>query len=195
MRVLVACELSGVIREAFRRRGHDAWSCDLEPAMDGSQFHLQGDALEASRGSYWELMIAHPPCTYLAASGLHRRNQDPTRDEKTEAALEFVRQLMDAPIWKIAIENPVGCISTRIRPASQYIQPWQFGHDASKRTGLWLQNLPPLVPTRIVAPTHGIHYSNQTPSGQSVLGQESGRARERAITYSGIATAMARQWG
>lgn len=195
MRVLIACEFSGVVREAFRARGHDAWSCDLLPAQDGSKFHYQDDVLEImdpGHDVYWDLMIAHPPCTYLASSGLHWNKRTPGRQEETEKALEFVRRLLDAPIKKICVENPVGCISTRIRPASQYIHPWQFGHDASKKTGLWLQNLPNLEPTNILIKDR---YANQTPSGQNNLGPSVDRWKLRSVTYQGIADAMAEQWG
>jgi hypothetical protein len=163
MRVLVACEFSGVVREAFRARGHDAWSCDLLPSPDDSPYHVQLDVLTLLDGKPvpgimgwrvypWDLMIAHPPCTYLCSSGLHWNNRTPGRAEETEKALAFVQALMDAPIEHIAIENPIGCIGTRIRPADQTIQPHQFGHDASKATCLWLKNLPLLQPTAHVPP-------------------------------------------
>lgn len=196
MRVLVACEFSGAVREAFRRRGHDAWSCDLLPAEDGSEFHYRGNVINLiEEGNYWDLMIAHPPCQYLSSSGLHWNKRIEGRQQKTEEALEFVQMLLDAPIEKIALENPVGCISTRIRPADQYIQPYEFGENASKKTGLWLKNLPSLVPTKMVLPDENGRYANQTPSGQNKLGPSPERARERARTYQGIAEAMAEQWG
>ena len=148
----------------------------------------------------WDLMIAHPPCTYLTSSGLHWNKRVPGRAERTEQALHFVRQLMDAPIERIAIENPVGCIGTRIRSADQYIQPYQFGDDASKRTGLWLKNLPKLVarpedrvPGRFVGGKE--RWGNQTDSGQNRLGPSADRWRERSRTYPGIANAMVEQWG
>ena len=156
MRVLVACEFSGVVREAFRGRGHDAWSCDLLPCEADPTWHLTGDVRrfldESPDGDPWDLMIAHPPCTYLCSSGLHWNKRVPGRDEKTEEALDFVRSLMGAPIKAVAIENPIGRIGTAIRKADQVIQPWQFGHDASKATALWLKNLPPLRHTSIVPP-------------------------------------------
>lgn len=196
MRVLIACEFSGAVREAFRRRGHDAWSCDLLPAEDGSEFHYRGNVINLiEEGNYWDLMIAHPPCQYLSSSGLHWNKRIEGRQQKTEEALEFVQMLLDAPIEKIALENPVGCISTRIRPADQYIQPYEFGENASKKTGLWLKNLPSLVPTKMVLPDENGRYANQTPSGQNKLGPSPERARERARTYQGIAEAMAEQWG
>lgn len=158
MRVLVACEFSGVVRRAFRARGHDAWSCDLLPAADGSEFHWRGDVLELledtrSDPEFWppfDLMIAHPPCTYLASSGLHWNTRRPERAAQTDAAVEFVRALMNAPVRRLAIENPIGCLSTRLRKPDQIIHPWQFGHDASKATCLWLVNLPPLKPTNVL---------------------------------------------
>ena len=150
MRVLVACEFSGVVRDAFSALGHDAWSCDLLPT-DRPGKHLQGDVLGfIDRG--WDLMIAHPPCTYLCSSGLHWNTRRPERAEKTEEALRFVRRLLGAPVDRIALENPVGCISTRIRKPNQVVQPWQFGDDASKATCLWLQGLDCLEPTEIVPP-------------------------------------------
>lgn len=145
IRVLVACEFSGIVRDAFSRRGHDAWSCDLLPS-ERSGNHIQGDIIEHLGGG-WDLMIAHPPCTYLASSGLHWNKRVLGRQSKTEEALQFIRQLIDAPIKKIALENPIGCISTRIRKPSQTIQPWMFGEDASKATCLWLKHLPPLRET------------------------------------------------
>ena len=197
MRVLVACEYSGKVREAFRSMGHDAWSCDLLPADDGSEFHIQGDVTELLDDG-WDLMVAFPPCTYLCSSGLHWNKRRPERAAKTEDALKFVQMLMDAPIERIAIENPVGCISTRIRKASQYIQPYQFGDDASKKTGLWLKGLPLLVPTRSVEPriVNGKkRWGNQTDSGQNRLGPSEDRWKIRSETYAGIANAMATQWG
>jgi hypothetical protein len=197
MRVLVACEYSGKVREAFRKLGHDAWSCDLLPADDASPYHIQGDVLEALDQG-WDLMIAFPPCTYLCSSGLHWNKRRPGRAEKTEEALRFVQMLMNAPVPRIAIENPVGCISTRIRKPSQYVQPHQFGDDASKKTGLWLKGLPLLVPTRNVEPriVNGKkRWSNQTDSGQNKLAPSEDRWKKRSETYQGIADAMANQWG
>ena len=139
MRILVACEFSGTVREAFRARGHDAWSCDLLPAADNSPYHLQGDCLWFAENDHpWDLMIAHPPCTYLASSGLHWNKRRPERAAFTELALNFVQNLMclHGIIPRIAIENPIGCISSRIRKPDQIIHPWQFGHDASKATCL-----------------------------------------------------------
>jgi site-specific DNA-cytosine methylase len=178
----VACEFSGTVREAFLRRGHDAWSCDLLPAEDGSNRHYQGDVLEIL-GDGWNLMVAHPPCTHLSVSGA--RWFADKQDEQREA-IEFVKALMLAPIKYVAIENPVSVISSEIRPADQVIQPWQFGHGETKATCLWLKNLPPLIPTNVVAGREArIH---RMPPGPD-------RWRERSRTYSGIAEAMAEQWG
>lgn len=197
MRVLVACEFSGVVRQAFRKRGHEAFSCDILSSEDNSNFHFEGDVREQLH-KQWDLMIAHPPCTYICSSGLHWNKRVDGRSAQTEKALDFVRALMAAPIGKKCIENPVGCISTRIKPASQYIQPYNFGHDASKKTGLWLQNLPKLRPTKYISPriVNGKErWSNQTDSGQNKLGPSDDRWAERSITYQGIADAMAEQWG
>lgn len=194
MKVLVACEFSGRVRDAFIRRGHDALSCDLLPtdAPDGP--HYQGDVFDVI-GDGWDLMVAHPPCTYLAASGLHWNKRIPGRAAKTEEALAFIRALMAAPIRRIAVENPVGAIGTRIRPADQYVQPWWFGDDASKKTGLWLTNLPPLVPTNRLPGDSRTRRANQTGSGQNRLGPSPDRWKLRSTTYQGIADAMADQWG
>ncbi len=197
MKILIACEYSGKVREAFRKLGHDAWSCDLLPADDASPYHIQGDVLEVLDQG-WDLMVAFPPCTYLCSSGLHWNKRRPGRAEKTEDALAFVQALMDAPIPRIAIENPVGCISTRIRKPSQYVQPHQFGDDASKKTGLWLKGLPLLKPTGHVPPRivdGKKRWANQTDSGQNRLGPSEDRWKVRSQTYQGIADAMAKQWG
>lgn len=204
MRVLVACEFSGTVREAFNSiAGVYAMSCDLLPAEDGRlDFHHQGDVREILSDG-WDMMIAFPDCTYLCGSGLHWNNRGRGWEE-TEKALQFVRELMAAPIKRIAIENPVGLISTRIKPASQYIQPNWFGEDASKKTGLWLKNLPPLMPTkqiegRLVEWPKGSgkfkrRWANQTDSGQNKLAPSENRWKDRARTYAGIARAMAEQW-
>lgn len=191
MRVLVACEFSGAVRRAFRSLGHDAWSCDLLPADDDAAEHIQGDVLRELTSS-WDLMIAHPPCTYLASSGLHWNKRTPGRAELTEQALEFVLALMQAPIASLAIENPIGCISSRVRKPDQIIQPWQFGEDASKATCLWLKNLAPLRPTNVIRKDR---YANQTASGQNKLPPSPDRWKLRSLTYPGIASAMAAQWG
>lgn len=209
MRVLVACEFSGVVRETFLKRGHDAYSCDLLPCDNEPSYsvqhprarHYQCDVHLMLHDGYnprWDLIIAHPPCTYLCSSGLHWNKRIPGRADETEKALEFVRELMEADADKICIENPIGCISTRIRKYDQAIQPYQFGHDASKTTCLWLKNLPKLVPTGYVEPRiigNKLRWANQTDSGQNRLGPSADRWALRSITYQGIADAMADQWG
>lgn len=217
MRVLIAYERSGVVRRAFRAAGHEAYSCDLAPADDGSADHIQADAehvrdypqrtighLAGVLTHGWDLVIAHPPCTYLSVSGQHWNGRRPGRQALTDAALAVVARWFD---WAertgtpLALENPVGIIATQLRPATQYIQPYQFGHDASKTTGLWLVGLPPLVvpdpstwyPPRIVNGRK--RWGNQTDSGQNRLPPSPTRAAKRAETYSGIAAAMAAQWG
>src|SRR5512137_1210298 len=148
LRVLVACEFSGIVREAFRKCGCDAWSCDLLETEIPSKFHVQADILQYLENvDKWDLMIAHPPCTYLAVSGA-RWFKD--RKAEQESALEFVCFMMDAPIRRICIENPISIISTRIRKPDQIIQPWMFGHPETKATCLWLKSLPKLIPTNIV---------------------------------------------
>lgn len=197
MRVLIACECSGVVRRAFAARGHDAWSCDLKPAEDGSPRHICGDALEIMRCDSFDLIIAHPPCTYLSVSGMHWTTRGLRDPKLTEDALRFFVACLEAPCPRVCVENPVGITSTRVRPPNQWIQPFEFGDDASKRTGLWLRGLPKLVPTCRV---HGRlvngreRWSNQTDSGQNRLGPSERRAADRAQTYPGIAAAMADQW-
>ena len=142
MRVLIACEYSGIVRDAFAELGHDAWSCDILPTERPGN-HIQDDVLQHLHRN-WDLMIAHPPCTYLSVSGMHWTTRGLRDPGLTEYALDFVRRLMDAPIQRIAIENPISIISSRIRKPDQIIQPWWFGHDASKKTCLWLKNLPKL---------------------------------------------------
>lgn len=196
MRVLVACEYSGVVRDAFLACGHDAMSCDLLPTETSGPHH-QGNVLDILEDG-WDLMIAHPPCTYLASSGLHWNKRIPERAAKTEEALAFVAMLLDAPIPRIALENPIGCISSRIRKPEQIIQPHQFGADASKATCLWLKNLAPLVPTKNIAPrvVNGRpRWGNQTDSGQNKLPPSETRWMDRSRTYRGVAQAMAKQWG
>lgn len=197
MNILVACEFSGRVRQAFRAKGHNAWSCDLLPAEDGDYHHFHCD-VNLIIGNGWDLMIAHPPCTYLSVSGLHWNKKNPTRAAQTEEALAFVTSLLNAPIPRIVLENPVGCISTRIRKPDQIIQPYQFGHDASKATCLWLKGVPPLQPTAYVEPRlvdGKPRWANQTDSGQNRLGPSPDRWKLRSITYEGIAQAMATQWG
>jgi hypothetical protein len=193
MRVLVACEFSGAVRDAFAALGHDAMSCDLLPA-EAPGPHYQGDVRDVLSDG-WDLMVAHPPCTYLASSGLHWNKRRPERALLTEEALEFVRLLLDAPIARIALENPIGCISSRIRKPDQIIHPWQFGHDASKATCLWLKNLPALKPTDVLPGGREARRANQTASGQNKLPPSRDRWKLRSLTYPGIAKAMADQWG
>ena len=194
MRVLVACEFSGVVREAFAKRGHDAWSCDLLPTEIPGQ-HIQGDVIDLLNNDLnWDLMIAHPPCTHLAISGA-RWFKD--KQEEQKQALEFVRLLMDAPIKKIAIENPISVISSKIRKPDQIIQPYQFGHGAMKSTCLWLKNLPKLIPTNIVDREYIIlKNGKQYPkwSYDTFCLSKDKRAKERSKTFPGIAEAMASQW-
>lgn len=196
MRVLVACEYSGIVRDAFRRAGHYAASCDILPSESPLGDHYRCDVLDILDHD-WDLMIAHPPCTFLCASGLHWNKRRPERAQQTEDALDFVRRLLDAPIARIALENPIGCISTRIRKPDQTIHPHQFGHDASKATCLWLKGLPPLTPTDQIAPRlvdGRKRWGNQTDSGQNKLPPSADRWKIRSETYKGIADAMANQW-
>jgi hypothetical protein len=195
--------------------GHDAYSCDIIESDDNSKFHFQQDVFEAIASQHWDMMIAHPPCTYLCSSGLHwntRCNPDGELTEKaqarlksTEEALEFVTSLWNADIKKVCIENPVGCINTRLpfMPKPQYIQPYDYGHDASKRTGLWMRGLPNLVPyaedkiePRIVTRNGKQYYrwANQTPGGQDSTPPSANRGKDRAKTYNGIAWAMVEAW-
>jgi len=247
MRILVACEYSGVVRDAFIRGGHTAMSCDLlptdapglhycgpvehlldgwapvqytagcdpngdgwcqttdadpsdcmcyGPTQDGIEY-LERDGVLFGRPEnhpHWDLMVAHPPCTYLSVSGMHWTTRGLRDPKLTEDALAFVQLLLDAPIKKIALENPVSIISTRIRKPDQIIQPWWFGHDASKKTCLWLKNLPPLVPTDKLPGDNKTRRANQTPSGQNKLGPSADRWKLRSATYQGIADAMVAQW-
>jgi hypothetical protein len=196
MKILIACEQSGTVRDAFIAAGHDAMSCDILPS-DKPGPHYQGDVLDVL-GDGWDMMIAHPPCTYLATSGLHWNKRRPERARQTEDALRFVREFLVADIEHIALENPIGCISSRIRKPDQIIQPWMFGHDASKATCLWLKNLPLLCETDLVEPRlvdGKRRWANQTDSGQNRLPPSADRAKIRSVTYQGIADAMAARWG
>ena len=196
MKILVACEYSGTVRDAFIRGGHEAMSCDLLPT-DAPGPHYQGDVMDIIKDG-WDLMIAHPPCTYLSVSGMHWTTRGLRDPKLTEDALEFVRQLMAAPIPSIALENPVSVISSRIRKPDQIITPYQFGHDASKKTCLWLKGLPLLRPTQFIEPriVNGKpRWGNKTDSGQNKLPPSADRWKIRSETYTGIANAMADQWG
>ena len=198
MRILIACEESQTIAKAFRDLGHDAFSCDLSECSGGyPEWHIQGDAIEIAYTQDWDMMIAHPPCTYLAVSGARwmynkdgSRNED--REQKQVQALDFVQKLMDAPAKKIAIENPVSVISTKIRKPDQIIQPWMFGDEATKTTCLWLKNLSPLTPTDIVG--KGEFYIS--PSGKKLPRwySDNKNPKSRSKTFKGIAKAIANQW-
>ncbi len=198
VRVLVACEYSGRVRQAFRAAGHDAWSCDLLPAEDGSLYHMQRDVLSLLGGrtwaddrvnggkpAPWDLLIAHPPCTHLAVSGA-RHFEAKRADGRQQEAIEFFLALARAPIPRIAIENPVCIMSSVWRKPDQTIQPWMFGHGETKATCLWLKGLPPLVPTNIVPGREPVVH--RMPPGPD-------RWKNRSRTYQGIADAMAEQWG
>lgn len=202
MRVLIACERSGVVRRAFRDRGHDAWSCDIEAADDGDPHHLRGDASKVLGGKMepgymnwitvpWDLLIAFPPCTRLTRAGARWW---PKFQGEQQEALEFVRQLLAAPIERIALENPPGKIGTAIRKADQYVQPWMFGHPEKKETGLWLKNLPKLVPTKDVH-AHMLTLPKKDQNRVHYMAPGPERGRLRSETYPGIAAAMADQWG
>lgn len=183
MRVLVGCEFSGVVRDAFLARGHDAMSCDLLPS-EAPGPHYQGDIRDVLT-ERWDLAIFHPPCTDLAVSGA-RWFPEKRADGRQQRSLAFVQALLDAPIPRIALENPVSIISSAIRKPDQIIQPWQFGHGETKTTCLWLKGLPPLAPTDVVDGREArVHHMAPGPE----------RWRERSRTYSGIAAAMAEQWG
>lgn len=218
--VLVGCESSAVVRDAFRRLGCYAVSCDQLPSENPDGLHFQCDLLEVLEhwNFTWDIAIFHPPCTYVCSSGLHWNKRRPGREEKTKESLAFIRRLMEAPnVKRMALENPVGCISTAIRPPDQIIQPWQFGHPESKATCLWLRNLPPLQHGPIAefknyrcrcgnvfsadygkygcceSPARPL-WDNMTASGQNKLSPGPDRWKKRSKTYAGIADAMARQW-
>ena len=214
MRVLVACEYSGRVRDAFRALGHDAMSCDLLPT-DVEGPHHQGDVMDVVNDG-WDLMIAHPPCTYLtiaaewAYKDEQKKNMKPgtlvgqSRRDAREEAIRFVLSLANAPIERIAIENPVGVLSSRWRDPDQFIQPYEYGEDASKKTCLWLKNLPSLVPTGLVPPrlarsadgrSYSFRWANQTDSGQNKEPPSDDRWKIRSTTWQGWANAMAKQWG
>ena len=197
MKILIGCEFSGVVRDCFLAMGHEAISCDLLPT-EAPGPHIVDDVVKVLYENSWDMAILHPPCTYLAASGLHWNKRQPERALKTEESLKFIEKLWKAPVKHMCIENPVGCISTRLdfMPKPQYVQPYDFGEDASKKTGLWLRNLPALVSSEYVEPRWvdgKPRWGNQSDTGQSRLGGGSGH--ERSVTYFGIAAAMALQWG
>jgi len=184
VRVLISCEFSGVVRDAFALRGHDAWSCDLDPTERPGQ-HIIGDVL-AHLDNGWDMMLAFPPCTYLTRAG-SRYWADPTWRAHQDTAVKFVRALWEAPIQKVCIENPPGCLSSRFNPIFQTIQPWQFDHGYTKLTCLWLRGLPPLMDTIIHSGRISWTEKNNPRSKQ--------RSRRRSRTFPGIAAAMAAQWG
>ncbi len=184
MRVLVGCEFSGIVRDAFRARGHDAWSCDLLPTEVNGP-HIEGDIFKAIAERPWDLMVAHPPCTYLALSG-NRWQNEPGRREAQAAAAVFVRALYESSVPMIAIENPRGALNRLWRRPDQVIQPWMFGHGETKATCLWLKNLPPLMATDVsTGREQRVHRMTPSPD----------RWKERSRTLAGIASAMADQWG
>jgi site-specific DNA-cytosine methylase len=191
MKVLIACEYSGIVRDAFLLKGHDAWSYDFLPT-DSKGPHIQGDVLQIlDKG--WDLMIAHPPCTHLATSGARWFKN---KEKEQKEALDFVRLLLNAPIEKIALENPISIISTKIRQPDQIVHPWMFGHEISKSTCLWLKNLSFLMPTEIV----GKGKKHITKSGKSIpewynLPETKDRWKKRSKTFENFAKAMADQWG
>jgi len=202
MKILIACEFSGIVREAFAARSHDAWSCDIEPT-DIPGNHYQGDVMDILHDG-WDLMIAHPPCTYLTVTGnkwfkSEYKDRFPTRQQDRQDAINFFMLLVNAPIEKIAIENPIGIMSTTYRKPNQIIHPWQFGHEASKSTCLWLKGLSNLEPTNIVDKGEFVTYKSGKrmtkwyADAASKSPQE--RAKIRNTTFQGIANAMAEQWG
>lgn len=192
MRVLVACEYSGTVRDAFIARGHEAMSCDLLPT-DVAGPHYQGDVRDVLDYP-WDLMIAHPPCTDLAVSGA-RHFTAKRLDGRQQTGASFVLMLSKSDIPRIAIENPIGILSSLWRKPDQIVQPYEYGHPESKSTCLWLKNLPVLKPTNILTMPAKGYWDNQTPSGQNKLGPSEDRWKIRSATYTGIAEAMADQWG
>lgn len=200
LRVLVGMESSGIIRDAFLAAGFDAMSCDLLDTQRPGP-HYKGDVRDLLIDGFWNLGIFHPSCQYLCSSGLHWNKRTPGRSAKTEEALEMVRTLRACRMNHRAIENPTGCIGTRIAPASQFVQPYDFGHHASKKTGLWLDNLPLLTPTKRINGRMIMYkgkmverWANQSDSGQNNLPETNDRWQKRSETYSGIADAMVTQW-
>jgi hypothetical protein len=199
MKVLVACEFSGTVRNAFRRRGHDAWSCDLLPADDGSEYHIQGDCREHLEG--WDMVIAHPPCTYLSKAGARfmfpvAGEVDAERLKKAKEAVEFFHICLNANAEFIAVENPTPLKICGLPPHNATVQPYEYGHPYSKRTLLWLKNLPPLMPTKILSQHKPLMPSN---TGGKKRGHKATPSSvtwaESVKTYEGIAEAMAEQWG
>lgn len=203
MRLLISHETSARVRDAFRARGHDAYSCDLLACEGDPRWHLQGDVRDVlAQDMCWDGLIGFPDCTYVCGSGIHWNKRRPGRAEKTEEAIEHFKWLLGLPIERIALENPGGVLSTRIRKPDLMFHPYHFGEDASKLTMLWLKNWEPLQPTKFYPPRLVFHegrirerWGNQTDSGQNKLGPSEDRWLERARTYPGVAEAMAAQWG
>jgi hypothetical protein len=196
-RILIACEYSATVRDAFRARGFDAWSCDLLPTDGDPRWHIQGDAIEVAYSGGWDMMIAHPPCTYMANSGVCHLHKDPTRWQKLDQAAAFFRALWDAPIGAVAIENPVMHKYAKERIGvhqTQTIQPYQFGHLEQKATCLWLRGLPKLKPTRDLKEALKSLPDNQR-QRLHYLPPSADRWKLRSKTYQGVADAMAEQWG
>lgn len=192
MKVLVACEFSQVVTNEFTKLGHNAYSCDLLPTDGNSNFHIQGDVLDHLNEN-WDLLIAHPACTFICNSSVWALHKDPSRWNKLDKATEFFNRLQNCNIPKICIENPIPhkYAVEKIGKYTQIVQPWMFGEDASKATCLWLKNLPLLIPTNVIKKKR---YANQTPTGQNKLGPSKDRWKLRSVTYQGIAAAMAEQW-
>lgn len=193
MRIATLCEFSGVVRDAFIKRGHYAISCDLLDSESSFGPHIKGDCFNYDWSNF-DLILAFPSCTYLCSSGLHWNNKVAGRKQKTLDAVRFVLNLWSLPVSRIAIENPIGCLSTLWKKPDQIIQPWQFGCPESKKTCLWLKNLPLLIPTEILPIPKSGRWENQTPSGQNKIGPSENRWKLRSKTYLGIANAMAEQW-
>jgi len=200
MRVFIGMECSGEIRRAFEAEGHEAYSCDLKPAEDGSPFHIQADVFDVLPLIRPDIAILHPVCQFLSSSGYHWCYRDPARLLEVERAVDDFMKCVSVSnyVRRVVIENPIGIMSSRYRKPDQIIQPYRFGHNASKATCLWLFNLPLLQDTEYIEPriVNGKpRWANQTDSGQNRLGPSQQRAADRSRTYSGIARAMARQWG
>ena len=195
MKILIACEESQTVCKAFREKGHEAYSCDVQDCSGGHpEWHIKGDVLEQLNKG-WDMIIAHPPCTYLANSGVQWLHKDHSRWEKMRESAEFFKTILNAPVEKLVVENPIIHKYAKEIIGENYtqtIQPWQFGEDASKRTCLWLKGVEPLKPTKIIKKHR---YANQSPCGANKLGPSPERAKLRSKTYKGIAKAMAEQWG
>ena len=199
MRVLVACEFSGTVRRAFRALGHDAWSCDLLSAEDYSSYHIEADVLNVLERK-WDLMIAHPPCTFLTVAANKWMKPEfasrfPTRPQDREAAVEFFMALMNAPVERICVENPIGIMSSRYRQPDQVVQPWMFGHGETKATCFWLKRLRPLAPTHLPHDMFAAPEPQEREQRLHKLPPSKDRWKLRSTTFPGIAEAMAEQWG